>query len=125
MDAAKGTSKTVVFSRLESCQSCKGSGSKSGTSPVTCSSCRGSGMETRGRGGFILSSTCRACGGEGKIISTPCPSCNKKGFQQKRTSLNIEIPSGKFNRYLSFSIPFRFLKVRFRRRCWFCASIFR
>lgn len=44
MDAINGSNKTINFSRVDVCGTCKGSKSKPGTSPSTCGGCGGTGF---------------------------------------------------------------------------------
>lgn len=44
MEAVNGVSKTISFGRTDVCNTCKGSGSKPGTSPSTCGACGGQGF---------------------------------------------------------------------------------
>lgn len=48
LEAAKGTTKTVSFSRLESCDSCSGKGVSKGSQMTTCRPCKGSGQVSLG-----------------------------------------------------------------------------
>lgn len=93
-----GTSKDVTIPVNESCQSCKGSGAKAGTSATTCASCGGSGRVRTTRqtpfGMMASESVCSQCGGEGKVIKEKCPNCNGRGNVEVRKSINIEIPKG-------------------------------
>lgn len=94
LEAAKGTSKTIKYSRLETCTPCGGKGVSKGSQLTTCRTCRGSGQETRMKGSFYFTSTCRSCGGMGKINPDPCSSCNGAGSAQKTSSITVEIPPG-------------------------------
>ena len=54
MDAVNGQQKTVSFGRTDVCGTCKGSGSKPGTSPSTCGGCGGQGYQTIRQGPFMI-----------------------------------------------------------------------
>ena len=93
-----GVSKRIKIGKKEVCSTCKGSGSKPGTSPQTCNTCGGSGeMRVTKRtpfGHFTSISTCNKCGGDGSIIVDPCTECRGKGLVKKAKELDIKIPPG-------------------------------
>ena len=45
-------------------------------------------------GQTVTYSTCQQCGGEGKIISNPCRTCNGTGLVRKRETIKVKIPAG-------------------------------
>ena len=98
MEACKGVSHEVEINRAETCDSCNGSGAKSGTTAKTCPDCHGSGtvrVQQRTMLGTMSSTrTCTRCGGKGKIIETPCPTCNGQGRVQKRKKVTLNVPAG-------------------------------
>lgn len=97
-EAAFGTHREISISRHESCESCGGSGAKTGTSPTTCKHCNGSGQvqykQSTPFGQFVNVKTCDVCRGEGKIIIDPCPACNGKGKKRKNVKISLDIPAG-------------------------------
>jgi molecular chaperone DnaJ len=94
LEAAKGAAKTINFSRLEVCSSCSGKGVAKGGKMVSCRSCKGTGQETKVKGSFLFSSTCKSCGGMGKINPDPCTSCNGSGSIKRPVSVQVDIPPG-------------------------------
>ncbi len=98
MEACKGVSHDVEITRAETCDSCNGSGAKTGTTPKTCPDCHGSGYvrvtQRTMLGSMSSQRTCTKCGGKGKIIDNPCPSCNGNGRVQKRKKVTIHVPAG-------------------------------
>lgn len=96
-DAVFGTDKDIEVTRLESCNTCDGSGAKPGTTPSKCSTCGGQGqvMSTAQTplGDFRQVSTCPACGGSGEI-STPCNSCGGDGRVRKSKKISLKVPAG-------------------------------
>ena len=38
--------------------------------------------------------TCQACGGEGVVIKTPCPSCSGRGRVKTKRNIKVKIPAG-------------------------------
>lgn len=97
-DAAFGKSVELEVPRTETCDVCKGSGAKPGTSPKTCPACRGSGQVSRTQstpfGRFMTTSTCGTCRGQGQIIESPCTACHGSGTVQRRRKLEVKIPPG-------------------------------
>jgi len=93
-DVAHGTEKTIEFTRQDTCGSCGGSGSAKGSSPGQCPTCGGTGQTARGGGFFQMVSTCRQCGGAGKIITNPCKKCRGTGKVPRKRTVNIKIPAG-------------------------------
>ncbi len=77
------------------CEACHGTGSKSGSNSKTaCRTCGGSGQIHQSSGFFSVSRTCPDCGGEGYVISDPCPQCKGLGTVRKNQILNVMIPAG-------------------------------
>ena len=93
-DVLKGCEKTISYNVDRSCEVCNGTGAKAGTKPKECRECSGSGRLTRRQGFFSFASACPTCGGEGKIISSPCGVCFGKARLQKKETLTIDIPPG-------------------------------
>jgi molecular chaperone DnaJ len=93
-DVAKGTNKTIEFTRQDLCPECTGSGSAKGTMPGKCPSCGGSGQVARRGGFFQMVSTCPQCKGGGQIITNPCKKCKGTGRVPKKRVVNIKIPPG-------------------------------
>lgn len=97
-EAAFGCEKEVTVDRLESCETCRGSGCAAGAAPETCPDCRGTGtVQVRRQtpmGVFATSSPCPKCGGKGKIIHQPCPDCHGTGSTRKRRTIKASVPAG-------------------------------
>ncbi len=93
-DAVTGVEKMLEISRYEICSNCKGSGARPGSKKITCSYCKGAGQVTMSQGFFQMTQTCRKCGGEGKIIATPCPKCSGQGQEKVRRKISVKIPAG-------------------------------
>ena len=98
MEACKGVSHDIEITRSETCDSCNGSGAKSGTTAKTCPDCHGTGYvkvtQRTMLGSMSTQRPCTKCGGKGKIIETPCPSCNGNGRVQKRKKVTVNVPAG-------------------------------
>ena len=97
-EAAFGTAKELTINRDETCDSCKGSGCKPGTSPETCKSCGGTGqirsVQNTFLGSFTSAKTCDHCGGTGKVITNPCQTCKGRGTVRKQKTIKVKIPEG-------------------------------
>jgi len=93
-DIVKPTEKTITFYKNEVCPTCRGEGTKPGTSKITCPVCKGKGVVYQSAGFIRFGQTCLECKGEGWIISKPCPECKGQGFVRKKKTLTVKIPAG-------------------------------
>jgi len=97
-EIAKGVEKKLKVQKYVACKECSGSGARGGGSYNTCSTCHGSGQVTRVTNTFLgqmqTTSTCPACGGEGRTISDKCPSCAGNGVVRGEEVISINIPAG-------------------------------
>ena len=93
-EAAKGCEKSFEIYRNELCDTCKGTGAKPGTSPVTCTTCGGSGQIRQSGGWMTTVRTCPACGGAGKVIKDKCTGCGGSGRVRKKRTVTVKVPAG-------------------------------
>lgn len=93
-EAALGCEKEIEITKLDTCKTCTGSGSKTSGGMKTCMTCRGTGQVVNSRGMFQIASTCPACRGYGQIIENPCPSCGGDGRQEVSSRIKLRIPAG-------------------------------
>jgi molecular chaperone DnaJ len=93
-EAARGKDTQIRIPSWDTCETCKGSGAKPGTSPKTCGTCNGSGTVHMRQGFFSIQQTCPHCHGTGKIIPEPCTTCNGAGKIKKQKTLEVKIPAG-------------------------------
>jgi molecular chaperone DnaJ len=93
-DAIFGTETEVKIRRLESCDTCHGTGSASGRGPSVCPQCHGRGQIRYQQGFFSVARTCSACAGRGSIISDPCQTCRGETRLTKEVKLNVKVPPG-------------------------------
>lgn len=93
-DAIFGTESEIRIRRMESCSTCKGSGSASGRGPSTCPQCKGHGQVRFQQGFFTVARSCSACGGTGSIVTDPCPSCHGDARVVSEFKLKVKVPPG-------------------------------
>jgi molecular chaperone DnaJ len=97
-EVATGVKKKIKVSKLIPCETCGGSGAKSGSSKMTCSSCNGTGeirqVSRSLFGQFVNITTCPTCGGEGSVVKDPCPACRGDGRIKGKKSIEVQIPAG-------------------------------
>lgn len=93
-EVAEGVEKEIELSRLDTCETCEGSGAKPGTKSVNCATCGGYGQVQQSQGFFSIQRTCPTCRGAGKTIANPCASCRGEGRVPKRERKKIYIPPG-------------------------------
>jgi molecular chaperone DnaJ len=96
LEVAAGSQKTIEFERQDACDTCKGTGAKPGSTPVTCPHCGGQGrVQQQGFGGmFRMVTTCPGCRGRGSVVRDHCPACGGAGRQLRRRSVIVKIPPG-------------------------------
>lgn len=93
-DAVKGAEMRIRVPALDTCDVCKGSGAKAGSSPSVCRTCAGHGQVRMQQGFFSIQQTCPTCRGTGKTISDPCPACHGQGRVEQTKTLNVKVPAG-------------------------------
>lgn len=93
-EVVKGVKKEIAVPRLEACDACRGTGAQPGTRPQTCPDCRGSGQVRYSRGFLTVSQTCHRCGGEGRVISSPCRTCRGEARIAKERTVTVKVPPG-------------------------------
>ena len=92
--AAHGYETKIRIPALAACETCKGSGARSGTQPATCPSCRGAGQVRVSQGPFSIAQTCPRCHGSGSVIPNPCAACSGSGRIKLQKTLAVKIPAG-------------------------------
>jgi molecular chaperone DnaJ len=94
VEAARGATKTIEFTRHEICGSCEGSGARKGTAAVPCDYCAGRGQVIQSAGVFRLQTTCPACRGAGSVVRDKCPDCAGDGVTEEHVERRVTIPAG-------------------------------
>lgn len=92
-----GTKQEVAYYHFETCDTCKGKGTKPGTKPQTCATCKGAGQTHFSQGFFMYTQTCAACNGQGFTIPSPCTTCNGQSRKQIYDKFSVTIPAGIFD----------------------------
>lgn len=97
-EIAKGTEKKIRIKHLVECDTCHGSGAKTGSTPVTCPTCAGQGKVQQVQrsilGQIVNIVTCPDCKGAGTIIKEKCPDCKGDGRVKKEETVTITVPAG-------------------------------
>ncbi len=93
-DAVAGTTVKIRVPKMAECGTCKGSGAKKGSSPVSCPTCAGHGQVRMQQGFFSVQQTCPQCRGQGKIISDPCGPCGGQGRVRDNKTISVKVPEG-------------------------------
>lgn len=90
--AIKGTQVRLNINRQEQCETCKGTGSAGGNTPV-CPECNGSGQVDQMAGAMRFNLSCQRCGGKGRLRNT-CPTCYGDGRTSRQDTVEVRIPQG-------------------------------
>jgi len=93
-EAVFGKEVEVTVKRMELCEACTGTGTRSNKGPATCQQCGGRGQVRFQQGFFAVARTCTACGGTGQVITDPCPTCHGDGRVEKKHTVRVSIPAG-------------------------------
>ncbi len=96
-----GGKRSVLITKVSTCDICEGSGAKPKTEVETCKTCNGAGRihETRDSvlGAFTSVRTCPTCDGIGKMPKEKCETCGGRGVVRKEEEIKITIPAGMDN----------------------------
>ena len=90
-DAVRGAVKRMTITRLDTCDTCHGTGAIG--SAQTCPVCHGSGTVQQAAGKMRFNVPCTRCGGTGKI-RTVCPTCSGEGRVRRTETIEVRIPAG-------------------------------
>jgi len=93
-DAVRGSVKKLQVTRMDTCETCHGTGAV-GT-PQTCPTCNGTGSVQQTAGKMRFNVPCNRCGGSGKLHTT-CRTCGGEGRVRKTETIDVRIPPGVAN----------------------------
>jgi molecular chaperone DnaJ len=97
-EIATGVEKKLKIKRWKPCDTCRGTGARSGNAMNTCPVCHGSGeirqVSRSVFGQFVNITTCQNCSGEGKVVKEPCTACHGDGRVQGDSTIKVTIPAG-------------------------------
>lgn len=94
IDAVFGVDKEIAISKMNTCDTCNGSGAEKDSSKNTCSQCQGRGQVVMQQGFFSVAQECPRCHGTGQIIEKPCKKCRGEGQVKADKKLKVHIPPG-------------------------------
>ncbi len=92
-EAAFGREVEIQIPRLETCEKCSGTGSRS-AELKSCTTCGGHGRVRYTQGFFSVARPCPDCGGDGQIVSDPCEACHGDGRTERERNLKVTVPPG-------------------------------
>jgi len=93
-DAVRGAVKKLSITRLDTCETCHGTGAVG--SPQTCPTCHGTGTIQQQAGKMKFNVPCTRCGGTGKL-RTACKTCGGEGRVRRTETIDVRIPAGVAN----------------------------
>ena len=97
-EIAEGCTKKIKIAKQVACDECGGSGAKDSNSYSTCPNCNGAGYTIETVNSFFgraqTQRVCPTCGGEGKVITSPCSKCRGEGVVRGEEVVEIRIPAG-------------------------------
>jgi molecular chaperone DnaJ len=92
--SAAGMTAQLRIPRMETCETCTGTGAQAGTQPESCAACGGSGQVRYQQGFFSVARTCGTCRGTGRVIKNPCNDCRGAGRVEREKEMEVKIPAG-------------------------------
>ena len=93
-EAVLGCERELNVQKLDTCDTCHGSGAEAGSGRVTCALCHGRGQVVMARGIFSIQQTCPRCEGVGRMLEKPCRACRGQGRREKASKVPLRIPPG-------------------------------
>ncbi len=93
-EAVLGCEREITVTKLDSCETCRGSGAEPGSTTKVCPHCRGRGQVISARGIFSIAQTCPACEGRGRVVERPCRTCRGAGRRERTSKIKLRIPAG-------------------------------
>jgi molecular chaperone DnaJ len=93
-----GVERKILLMKTNACNTCGGSGAKSGSGMEKCTQCNGAGKIREAKRSFLGAVTtvraCEACQGKGQVPKEKCASCHGLGVKRSETEIPLGIPPG-------------------------------
>ncbi len=97
-EAVFGVERDVLLSKVSTCETCNGNGSKKGTEMMECKQCNGKGnireLKRSIFGSIEMTRACEKCDGRGKVPKEKCHICDGLGILKKQNEIKIKVPEG-------------------------------
>ena len=93
-EVASGVTKQIQVPTVVTCDKCSGMGAVDREGRQVCSQCDGTGQTEANQKIFKFNQPCSRCGGDGYVVSNPCPSCEGEGVIEAKEVVEVNIPSG-------------------------------
>jgi molecular chaperone DnaJ len=93
-EAVLGCEREITVTKLDACETCRGTGAEPGSSTKVCTQCGGRGQVITSRGIFSIAQTCPRCEGRGRIVEKPCRACRGAGRRERTSKIKLKIPAG-------------------------------
>jgi molecular chaperone DnaJ len=90
-DAVRGAVKKLSITRMDTCETCHGTGAVG--SPQSCTACGGTGTVQQAAGKMRFKVPCTRCGGTGRV-RTACKTCSGEGRVRRTETIDVRIPPG-------------------------------
>ena len=94
LEAVRGLTTSLQIEGEEACGDCAGVGVVTSSRSPVCPGCQGTGRIERTGGRIRFSSTCRRCGGAGKLQEEACRRCGGTGKTGRVHKIQVRIPPG-------------------------------
>ncbi len=93
-----GVQRVIKAERVQACQDCEATGSRTRSGDRSCPGCGGTGQSQITRatpfGRLSTVTTCHSCQGRGRVVDDPCQSCGGTGRRVGEAEIPVEIPAG-------------------------------
>ncbi len=97
-DVLTGTATTIDAERVQACEDCEATGSRSHGGERSCPACGGTGQTQHVTatpfGRLSTVTPCGTCQGGGTVVADPCESCGGTGRRIGKAQIPVEIPAG-------------------------------
>ncbi len=93
-EAANGMTAQLRIPRLETCDTCKGSGAAAGSQPESCSTCRAVARFVISRDSSRSRERVTCVAARDRVIKNPCADCKGAGRVEREKQMEVKIPAG-------------------------------